>query len=153
MAKEHFNFDATKAEASMDDFWKNLQIHWGVSDEELEMAKADPKRSKFAPMMDSPKMRHSTMIIEVVESYGCSEGMEVGDKLYFTGVAKLDPTRSSPWCAHALDSCSRHAHVSQDLILHGVDPNDRYWDHFSCGDCGCKFSWGNIKMKAYVIEE
>jgi uncharacterized repeat protein (TIGR04076 family) len=151
MAKEHFDEEAV--EPGSEEFWKMFQDHMGYSDEEVARFRADPKRSKLPMIMGSPKMRNSTLIFEVVESHACAEGMEVGDKLYFTGVARLDPSRSSPWCAHALSCAHMHANCCQSLIVNGIDPNEMYWDHFSCCDCGTEYSWGNVKMRAYVIDE
>ena len=79
--------------------------------------------------------------------------MKVGDRLYFQGCGLLDPKRSSPWCAHAFHGVSGWSNICHNLILHGIDPNDMYGDHFSCLDCGTKYGWGLVIMKAYVIKE
>ena len=134
-------------------FWKGLQQHMGYTDEELETFKKCPKRGKWAPHMASPEIQNSTLVIEVVESHGCGNGMKVGDGLYFQGCGLLDPKRSSPWCAHAFHGVSVFSNICHNLILHGIDPNDMYADHFSCLDCGTKYGWGLVIMKAYVIKE
>ncbi len=134
-------------------FWKGLQEHMGYTDEELEIFKQCPKRGKWAPYMASPEIQNSTLVIEVVESHGCGNGMKVGDRLYFQGCGLLDPKRSSPWCAHAFHGVSGFSNICHNLILHGIDPNDMYADHFSCLDCGTKYGWGLVIMKAYVIKE
>jgi hypothetical protein len=151
MAKEHF--DLSEVNAASDAFWKGFQEHMGYTDEEIANFRSDPKRARLPEIMTSPKMRNSTMIVEVVESLGCAEGMQPGDKLYFTGLARLDPSRSSPWCAHALIPAVLHANECQTLVVNGIDPNEMYWPYQGCEDCGSKHSWGRLVMKTYVIEE
>lgn len=139
---------------SSDEFWNGLQQHMGFSDEEMEQFKKHPKKSKWAQPMASPAIQDSTLVFEVVDSHGCANGMKVGDKLYFnTGCGILDLKRSSPWCVHAFVHVSSYANICHNLILHGIDPNDMYADHFGCADCGSKFGWGQVIMKAYVIKE
>jgi len=141
-----------RAADSTDEFWKGLQKHMGFSDAELENFKNCPKRGKWAPHMASPAIQNSTLVFEVVESHACANGMKPGDKLYLQGCGLLDTKRSDPWCAAAFD-CSGIANVCINLILHGIDPNDMYADHFSCFDCGTKYGWGQIIVKAHVIKD
>ena len=91
--------------------------------------------------------------MEVVDAQSCPEGMKPGDKLYFTGMSMLDPTRSSRWCAYALTYAITLAFACHNLALQGLDPDGLYGNHFSCWDCGTKYGWGSIVMKAYVIDE
>ena len=134
-------------------FWKELQQHMDYTDEELAHFMKDPKRGKWAPYMGSPEIRNSTLIIEVVESHGCANGMKPGDRLYFLGCGLLDTKRSSFWCASAINVVNVFSNVCHNLLLHGIDPNDMYSDHFSCVDCGTKYGWGQVIMKAFVIKE
>ena len=134
-------------------FWKGLQQHMDYTDEELEIFKNDPKRSKWAAPMAGPDIQNSTLIFEVVESHGCANGMKPGDRLYFQGSGLLEPERSSKWCAHALLGVSGFSNICHNLILHGIDPNEMYADHFACLDCGTKYGWGQVIIKAYVIKE
>jgi hypothetical protein len=151
MAKEHFDLRAVESD---DEFWKQFQEHMGYSDEDIAIFRSDPHRSRLPRIMTSSEMRNATMVVEVTDSYGCAEGMQPGDKLYFTGLARLDPTRSSPWCAHALVPALLHANECQTLIVNGIDPNAMYWPTQSCEDCGVKSGgWGRVSMKTYVIEE
>ena len=142
-------------EAPSEEFWNGLQQHMGYTDEEMEQHRKDPKWMKVLPLMASPKMRNSTMVFEVVKSHGCAEGMKVGDKLYFTGCANLDPKRSSPWCAYALSHATTFANLCHNMILQGIDPNDMYADHFACMDCGSEhgLGLGQIVVKVYVLDE
>jgi len=147
MAEGHFKAGPPE------EFWKGFQQHMGYSDAEMEQFKKDPKKIRTAPLMVSPKMRNSTMVIEVVESHGCAEGMKVGDKLYFTGIAHLDSKRSSDWCAYALSQATTFAYCCHNMILQDIDPNEMYSQYFACFDCGSKYGWGHVVMKAYVIDE
>ncbi len=137
-----------------EEFWKGVQQHMGYSDEEMEAYKKHPKKSNWALPMASPEIQNATLVFEVVESHGCAVGMKPGDRLYFTGGGGvLDPKRSSPWCLNALAHMESFGYTVQNLMLHGIDPNDMYFDHFSCGDCGSKYGWGLVTMKAFVIKE
>ena len=136
-----------------EEFWNSFQKRMNYTDEQLASFRADPQKAKVPQVMGSPRIRRSTLVLEVVESHGCAEGMEAGDKLYFTGLSKLDPQRSSPWCAYALPTVHMYVGVCQNLLGHGLDPNDMYWPYFGCIDCGFGLGWGQVKMKAYVIED
>lgn len=140
-------------EGPPEEFWKGFQQHMGYSDAEIEHFRKDPKKARTAPVMPSPKVRNSTLVFEVVEAHGCAEGMKVGDKLYFTGLACMDPKRSSPWCAYALSYATTMAYNAHNMVLQDLDPNEMYSSYFSCFDCGPKYGWGQITMKAYVIDE
>jgi len=144
---QHFH-----ATDSPEEFWSGLQKHMGYTDEELENFKKCPKRGKWAPHLASPEIQGSTVVFEVVESHGCALSMKPGNKLYLQGCGLLDTKRSDPWCYAALDYSGK-AGICMDLILHGIDPNDMYADHFSCLDCGTKYGWGQVIMKAYVIKD
>ena len=135
------------------DFWEGFQAHMGYTDEELEFFKQKPKLPKIVPKMLNPKLRNSTLIIEVIKSHGCSEGMKAGDKLYFTGCSLLDTKRSSNWCAYAMFMAGQYAALCQNMIIQGLDPNDKYEENFGCMDCGLEYGWGMIVMTAYVIDE
>ncbi len=54
--------------------WKRFQKHNKYTDEEMETFMNDPVRAKAAPMLFSPAILKKNMIIEVVESHGCSAG-------------------------------------------------------------------------------
>ena len=140
-------------EGTGEEFWKGFRKHMGYNDQDMEWFKNDPKRSKWAPKMASPAIQESTMIVEVIESHGCANGMKVGDKLVFQGCGLLDPKRSDPWCASAMNNIMMLSNVCHNLILHGIDPNEMYADCNACGDCGTKHGWGQVVMKCRVIKE
>lgn len=134
--------------------WGAFQKHLGYTDEELATFKADPKRSAAAKKMFSPEVLKKDLVVEVVESHGCSAGMKPGDKLVFTALAILDPSRNkSPWCAHAMGAIPGIANMVQDRFAAGLDPNGMIYDHFNCSDVGpMRNGWGQIVMKAYVVD-
>ena len=133
--------------------WKKFQKHNQYTDEELENFKADPRRANAAPIIFSPDIAKKTMIIEVVESHGCTAGLKPGDQLVFSALGLLDPKRSKPWCAQAMSEIGSFANMFQDRFVAGLDPNDCLYSYFSCMDAGPKCGWGQVIMKAYVEEE
>ena len=139
MAEDNFN-------------WKAFQKHLGYTDEELEVFKSDPKRSAAAKRMFDPEIMKKDLIVEVVESHGCSAGLKPDDKLVFRALALLDLKRSTPnWCAHAMGPIPGIANMAQDRFVAGLDINGMTYDHFGCSDVGpMRNGWGQIIMEAYV---
>jgi uncharacterized repeat protein (TIGR04076 family) len=136
-----------------EEFWKGLQQHMGYSDEEMARLKKHPKFSKVMPIMPTRQIQGKSMIIEVVRSHGCAEGMKVGDRLYFTGCSNLDPARSSHWCAYNMSHIMAHANLCHNMLLQGIDPNEMYSNHFSCPDCGSELGLGLVVNRVTVIDE
>jgi uncharacterized repeat protein (TIGR04076 family) len=133
--------------------WKKFQKRLGYSDEEVEHFRSDPHRAKAAKKIFSPDIVNKCLIFEVVESHGCSANMKKGDRLYFRALSILDTKRSSPWCAHAMGFIPAIANMVQDRYVAGIDPNEMIYNHTSCMDVGCKNGWGQISMKAYMVDE
>lgn len=148
----HLSIESTEA-ASNNEGLKAFQEHMGYTDEQLAHVMSQPKFMKTLSIMPTPEVRNKTLVLEVVESHGCSEGMKVGDKLYFTGMALLDTKRSSNWCGYALSNITAIVFSCHNLILNGVDPNLMYSNHTVCFDAGCKYGLGQVVIKATVIEE
>ena len=133
--------------------WKAYQKFLRWTDEELEIFKADPRRAAAAKKLFGPEIMKKDLIIEVVESHGCSTGLKPGDKLYFTALSILDTKRSCPnWCAQAFNPIPTAAALVQDRFVSGLDINEMIYDHFSCGDVGPRCGWGQIIMRAYVAD-
>lgn len=134
--------------------WQAFQKHLGYSDEELAAFKASPKRAAAAEKMFSPAILKKDLIIEVVESHGCTAGMKPGDKVVFSALSVMDPKRSNaPWCAHAMGAIPGIANMVQDRFASGLDPDGMIYDHFNCSDVGPMHNgWGQIVMKAYVVD-
>jgi uncharacterized repeat protein (TIGR04076 family) len=133
--------------------WERFQKHNRYSDEELAVLKADPHRANAIPKLFSREIAKKYFVIEVVSSHGCTAGMKPGDRLVFRGLGVLEPEKSSPWCAHALGEIVGFASMVQDRYVSGLDPNGMVYNHFSCMDAGPKCGWGQVIMKAYVVEE
>jgi uncharacterized repeat protein (TIGR04076 family) len=134
--------------------WKAFQKHTGMTDKELEEYKNHPNRAKWLPILCSPQIQNKTLILEVVESSTCPIQMKVGDRLYFKGIQALDPKRSSPWCAKALEQIVAMISMGMFLETNGVDSNEMYYDHYLCGDAGVEFGgYGHVVFKAFVVDE
>jgi uncharacterized repeat protein (TIGR04076 family) len=142
------HFKAGEGEA----FWKAFKEAMKYDDQEMEYC-MNSARAKWAPKMASPAIQDSTMIIEVVHSHGCANGLKPGDKLVFQGCGLLDPKRSDPWCASAMNNIMMLSNVMHNLILHDIDPNDIYANCNQCADCGSKWGWGEVVMKVRVVKE
>jgi uncharacterized repeat protein (TIGR04076 family) len=131
--------------------WNRLQKHLQYSEEELELFKKDPKKFRAAQRLFSPDAARMDLIVEVVESHGCSAGMKPGDRLVFRALGVMDIGKSSSgWCAQALGEIPGFANMAQDRFISGLDPNDMYINHFSCMDAGPRCGWGQVVMKVYV---
>jgi len=133
--------------------WEKFQRHNQYTDEELKIFKADPRRANAAPKLFSREVAKKCLIIEVVESHGCTAGLKPGDRLFFKALGILDSKRSDPWCAHALGSIPAIANMVQDRYVSGLDPNGMVFNHIPCMDVGPKSGWGQVIMKAYVVDE
>jgi uncharacterized repeat protein (TIGR04076 family) len=131
--------------------WNRLQKHLKYSEEELRRFKEDPKKFRAAQRLFSPEAAKMDLIVEVVESHGCSAGMKPGDRLVFKALAVMDISKSSRgWCAQALGEIPGFANMAQDRFISGLDPNEMYINHFSCMDAGPRCGWGQVVMKVYV---
>ena len=133
--------------------WKKFQKHNKYSDDEMENFKADPRRANAAPKLFSRDILNKCLIIEVIESHGCTAEMKPGDRLYFRALSILDTKRSSPWCTHAMVGIPAVANMVHDRYVAGLDPNDMVYNHIPCLDVGAKNGWGKVIMKCYVVDE
>jgi uncharacterized repeat protein (TIGR04076 family) len=133
--------------------WKRFQKNNRYTDEELEILKSDPKRSQGIMKLFSPEISKLYLIIEVVDSHGCTVRMKQGDRLVFKALGVLVPELSSPWCSHAMAEIGGFANMAQDRFVSGLDPNGMIFKHFSCMDAGVKCGWGQVIMKVYVVDD
>ena len=133
--------------------WKGFQKHMNFSDEELKAWMDDPAKNIGIQKMCSQEIQKLWMIVEVVKSHGCANGLKVGDHLYFKGLGNLDPKRSSHWCGHNFMHIPVFQDTCHNLIMQGRDPNNLFPTHFSCVDTTCKYGWGYVENKAYVVDE
>lgn len=131
--------------------WEKFQRHNQYTDEEMRNFKADPRKVNAVMKLFSREIAKKNLIIEVVESHGCTAGMKPGDRLVFRALGLLDTKRSSDgWCTQALGEIGGFANMVQDRYVSGLDPNGMIFDHFSCMDAGSKCGWGQVIMKVYV---
>jgi uncharacterized repeat protein (TIGR04076 family) len=131
--------------------WSRFQKHLKYSDEEMDKFKNDLKKNGAAQRLFSSEAAKMDLIVEVVESHGCTAGMKIGDRLVFKALGVLDTSRSSTgWCAQALGEIPGFANMAQDRFISKLDPNDMYINHFSCMDAGARCGWGQVIMKVYV---
>lgn len=133
--------------------WKKFQEHNCYTDEELLIFRADPRRVNAVKKLFSSEIANKYLVIEVVSSHGCTAGMKPGDRLIFKALGVLVPDKSSPWCAQALGEIGGFANMAQDRYVEGLDPNGMVFNHFSCMDVGIKCGWGQVIMKAFIVEE
>ena len=133
--------------------WKAFQKHMNFSDEELEAWKNNPQKAIPTEMMCSPEVQGKYLIVEVVKSHGCANGMKPGDRLVFKGMGNLVPERSSNWCGHNLGRIMMFQDACHNFYFQGKDPNDIYPKYFSCVDTTMKYGWGYVENKVYVVDE
>lgn len=134
--------------------WKGFQKHMNMTDEELEAWMKDPAKNEGIRKMCSEKMQKKWLIVEVVKTHCCANGLQVGDRLYFKGMGNLDPERSSHWCGHNMMHLPLIQDACHNLVMQGKDPNEELFpNHFSCVDTDCKYGWGHVVTKSYVVEE
>jgi uncharacterized repeat protein (TIGR04076 family) len=150
MGQGHFKYKAGEEFP-----WKAYAKHVGFSDEQMEEWKrTHPERAKWLPIICSSDIQDKTLIAEVQEAHSCPGGMEVGDRLYFSGSSTLDPKRSDPWCSKFLEPVISFISMSMFLQSNGIDGNDMYYDHFPCSDAGAEYGgYGNCIAKCYVVDE
>ncbi|RJR18708.1 MAG: hypothetical protein C4582_11295 [Desulfobacteraceae bacterium] len=133
--------------------WEKLQKYYGYSDEEMDALKSDPHKGPATQKLFSPEIAKKYLIIRVVSSHGCSAGMRVGDMLVFRALGVLMPEKSSPWCSQAMGEIGGFANMAQDRFVSGLDPDDMTFKYFSCMDAGSKCGWGQVAMRADVVDQ
>jgi len=57
--------------------WKAFQKHMQFTDEELEAFMSHPKKAKSVEYLFNPKFRNKFLVVEVVESKACGNGLVV----------------------------------------------------------------------------
>ena len=121
-----------------------IKKHLGYTDEEMKIWLDNPRNQQA--VLKAPALLQKTIIIEVVESHGCSSQHKVGQKFYFDGpgnlLSKLNPKRI---CIYALSQMERLIFAAQELFYAGIDPNEMRIKHGGCFDVGLKCGgWGRI---------
>jgi len=110
-----------------------IKKHLGYSDEEMELWMENPRNQEA--ILKAPALLQKTIIIEVVESHGCSSLHKIGDKFYFDGPGNLS-------------EMERLIFAAQELFYAGVDPNEMRIKRVGCFDVGLKCGgWGRIILE------
>ncbi|MFX1329482.1 MAG: hypothetical protein ACFE91_15240 [Promethearchaeota archaeon] len=130
-----------------------IKSHFGYTDEEMELWLENPRNQEA--IKKTPALLQKTIVIEVVESHGCSSIHKVGDKFYFDGpgnlLTKLNPKRV---CIYALSQMERLIFAAQELFYAGVDPNEMRIKRVGCFDIGLKCGgWGKIILELKVEDK
>jgi len=129
-----------------------IKSHFDYTDEEMQLWLENPRNQEA--MLKTPALLQKTIIIEVVESHGCSSLHKVGEKFYFDGpgnlLTKLNPKRI---CIYALSEMERLIFAAQELFYAGIDPNEMRIKRVGCFDIGLKCGgWGRIILELKVVD-
>ncbi|MEW6348506.1 MAG: hypothetical protein AB1646_05555 [Thermodesulfobacteriota bacterium] len=130
--------------------WKMVQQHFGYTDDEMELFKADPKNAHI--LMKSPEFMSRTIVAEVKASHGCNSQHKVGDKIYLDSagnlISSLCPKRM---CVYAVSALQPAVFAVGELILAGVDPTEMRFNRTGCFDVGVQCGgWGRVVMEVRV---
>ena len=133
--------------------WEGFQDWMGFSDEEIAVWKADPKRMMATPHLFSIGLTDKWMCFEVVKSHGCGNGHRVGDRLWWRAIGHLVTELSDGWCGHNLSYAGLMQDAAHNLIMQGKTGNELFPDHFSCVDTTCKYGWGYVECKVFIVDD
>jgi len=130
-----------------------IKSHFDYTDEEMQLWLENPRNQEA--MLKTPALLQKTIIIEVVESHGCSSLHKVGEKFYFDGpgnlLTKLNPKRI---CIYALSEMERLIFAAQELFYAGIDPNEMRIKRVGCFDIGLKCGgWGRIILELKFVDK
>ena len=124
-----------------------IKEHLGYNDEEMTIWLDNPRNQEA--ILKVPALLQKTIVIEVVESHGCSSLHRKGQKFYFDGpgnlLCNINPKRI---CIYALSQMERLIFAAQELFYAGIDPNEMRIKHAGCFDVGLKCGgWGRVVFK------
>jgi uncharacterized repeat protein (TIGR04076 family) len=132
--------------------WTFYQKLLGYTDAEMKKFRENPRNADV--ISKAPALMNKTIVVEVVDSYGCASQHKVGDKFYFDGsgnlLTQLCPKRI---CMAALTPAGALIQASSELFYAGVDPNEMRFKRAGCSDVGVQCGgWGHIAMELRVEE-
>ncbi len=130
--------------------WKVMKNHLGYTDEEMKIFRENPRNEDV--LKKAPDLMNKTIVLEVVDSHGCSSQHKPGDKFYFDGAGNL-LTKKSPdkICIYALQAATGLIFASNELFYAGVDPNEMRFKRAACFDVGVQCGgWGRIVLELSV---
>ena len=129
--------------------WKENQRALGLTDEQVEMMKKDPKAVKM--IENSPALYNRKIVAEVVKTRNCLFH-KVGDRIVFRvagGMIKEESCENP--CLYALGPLATLGYVIFDRVASGLDPSEIMIDSIKCMDVGVENGGvGEILMKVRV---
>jgi len=129
--------------------WKANQRALGLTDEQVEMMKKDPKAVKM--IENSPALYNKKIVAEVVKTKNCLFH-KVGDRIVFRvagGMIKEESCENP--CLYALGPLATLGYVIFDRVASGLDPSEIMIDSIKCMDVGVENGGvGEILMKVRV---
>jgi len=132
--------------------WRLIQRHLKYSKEELELFKNNPRNEAVVDL--GRDLQEKRIIIEVVESHGCSQH-QVGDKFIFDGAGNL-LARHNPEkiCIFVLNAATGLIFAASELFYAGVNPNEMKFRRSGCFDVGVQCGgWGKVVVELSMIEK
>lgn len=131
--------------------WRELQRHFGYTEEELALFRADPRNELV--VLTGRDMRAKTIVFQVVESSGCNSQHLPGTRFFFSGdgnlLTRMGPSRV---CAYLLPVMAQAIFGLQELWYAGVDPNRLCFKRAACFDVGVRCGgWGRCVVEARVL--
>ena len=95
----------------------------GYNDEQMKTFRQKPRNEDI--LTKAVALMKKTIIVEVVDSYGCNSQHEIGHKPYFDGAGNL-LTKHCPKriCVYALNAISPQIFTASELLYANVDPDD-----------------------------
>jgi len=133
--------------------WEGFQRWMGFDDAELAAWQADPQKMGATAHMFSNGITDKWLCFEVVKSHGCGNGHRVGDRLWWRACGHLVTELSDGWCGHNMSYVGLMQDATHNLIMQGKTGNELYPDHFSCVDTTCKYGWGYVETKVFLVED
>ena len=129
--------------------WKSNQKALGLTDEQVEEAKKDPKRARAIER--SSELVKRKIVAEVVKAEHCA-CHKVGDKIVFRPVGALVKGESCDHpCIYAMAPLATLGYIIFDRIVEGVEPSQLRIPQIKCWDVGWENGGtGEILMKVTV---
>lgn len=107
----------------------------GITDEDWEIFRhGSPGVYKFFARME--EVGRYRIVAEVIQSRYCSAGLKVGQQFVIEDGALVPEKSTAPFCMWALGPLTRFVNSIQEMIVAGVDPNDRVFRVAECLDPG-----------------
>ncbi|MEM3563166.1 MAG: hypothetical protein QXR19_08055 [Candidatus Jordarchaeaceae archaeon] len=129
--------------------WKANQKALGLTDEQVEMMKKDPKAVKM--IQHSPELYNKKIVAEVVKAKNCA-CHKVGDKIVFRvagGMIKEESCEKP--CLFAIGPLATLGYIIFDRVASGCDTSNLMIDSIKCMDVGLENGGvGEILMKIRV---